>query len=53
MAEMLISLITGLAVGAVFGMTGAAVPAPPTIAGVLGIVGITLGFAAMTIIKAR
>lgn len=50
---MIISLVTGLAVGAVFGFTGAAVPAPPTIAGVLGIVGITIGFAAMTMIRAR
>ena len=40
----IISLLSGIGVGAVFGFVGAAVPAPPNIAGILGIVGITVGY---------
>ena len=51
MMQEIISLATGLCVGAVFGFVGAAVPAPPNVAGILGIVGITLGYVAMTAIR--
>jgi hypothetical protein len=51
--EIVISLISGLLVGGFFGAVGAAVPAPPNVAGVLGIVGITLGYAFMNFLKAH
>jgi XapX domain-containing protein len=38
------ALLLGLAVGALFGFTRQDVPAPPTLAGVAGILGITLGW---------
>lgn len=44
MIEYLIPLVTGIAVGAIFSLAGATVPAPPNIPGVLGVVGITLGY---------
>lgn len=53
MFEIVISLISGLLVGGFFGAVGAAVPAPPNAAGVLGIVGITLGYAFMNSLKAH
>ncbi len=40
----LLALSTGFLAGAFFAAIGAPIPAPPTIAGVLGIVGIYLGF---------
>lgn len=40
----LLALTTGLLAGAFFAFIGVPIPAPPTIAGVLGIVGIYLGF---------
>lgn len=39
-----LALLTGFLAGAVFAYVGVPIPAPPTIAGVLGIVGIYLGF---------
>lgn len=39
-----LALLTGFLAGAVFALVGVPIPAPPTIAGVLGIVGIYLGF---------
>lgn len=39
-----LALATGFLAGAAFAAIGAPIPAPPTIAGVLGIVGIYLGF---------
>ncbi len=44
MTEYIVPLITGAAVGALFSLVGAYVPAPPNIPGVLGVVGITLGY---------
>lgn len=44
MTEYLLPLITGGIVGAAFAIAGATVPAPPNIPGVLGVVGITLGY---------
>lgn len=40
----LLALSTGFVAGAAFAFVGVPIPAPPTIAGVLGIVGIYLGF---------
>lgn len=42
--EWLFALLTGAAAGFAFGKLKLPVPAPPTIAGVLGIIGITLGY---------
>lgn len=38
------ALLTGFLAGAAFALVGVPIPAPPTITGVLGIVGIYLGF---------
>lgn len=40
----LLALLTGFITGAVFSLAGVPIPAPPSIAGVLGIVGIYLGY---------
>jgi XapX domain-containing protein len=42
-----LALCTGFLAGAVFAAVGVPIPAPPTITGVLGIVGIYLGFRAV------
>ncbi|QLD87882.1 DUF1427 family protein [Natronomonas salina] len=39
-----LALLTGFVAGAVFAYVGVPIPAPPTVAGLLGIVGIYLGF---------
>lgn len=39
-----VALLTGFAAGAVFAVIGVPIPAPPTVTGILGIVGIYLGF---------
>lgn len=39
-----LALLTGIIAGAAFAYVGVPIPAPPTVAGVLGIVGIYLGF---------
>lgn len=38
------SFLTGLAVGAIFALLKLPIPAPQTLAGILGIVGLWLGF---------
>ena len=40
----IIALCTGFVAGAAFAAIGVPIPAPPTITGVLGILGIYLGF---------
>lgn len=40
----MIALLTGAVVGALFRFLGIPVPAPPTLAGIMGIVGIYLGY---------
>lgn len=40
----LLALLTGFITGVVFSLAGVPIPAPPSIAGVLGIVGIYLGY---------
>lgn len=52
MTEYLVPLITGGVVGAIFSLAGAYVPAPPNIPGVLGVVGITLGYMLVSAWKA-
>ena len=49
--DYIIPLITGVLVGGLFSAVGAYVPAPPNIQGVLGVVGITLGFMAVSYFK--
>jgi len=44
MWDYIVPLLTGGIVGAVFAVVGANVPAPPNIPGVLGVVGITVGY---------
>jgi len=51
MSDAIISLAVGAGVGAVFGFFGAGVPAPPTIAGVLGVAGISLGYFLVSVVK--
>lgn len=41
------ALALGIAFGAIFGATSLPMPAPPTITGVVGILGVTLGFLAL------
>ncbi len=49
--DYIIPLLTGILVGGLFSAVGAYVPAPPNIQGVLGVVGITLGFMAVSHFK--
>ncbi|MDR5655572.1 MAG: XapX domain-containing protein [Halobacteriota archaeon] len=42
-----LALLTGLLTGVVFGLLKAPIPAPPSISGVLGILGIYLGYVAI------
>ena len=44
LAIAMLALCTGFLAGAAFAAVGVPIPAPPTIAGVLGIIGIYLGF---------
>ena len=47
------ALAVGILVGLTFGFTRLPVPAPPTIAGLLGIVGITIGWQIAGLIAER
>ncbi|WP_017756643.1 XapX domain-containing protein [Calidifontibacillus oryziterrae] len=44
MKEVLLSLVTGAIVGFLFAFLRLPIPAPPALAGIVGIVGIYLGF---------
>jgi XapX domain-containing protein len=44
MKEVLMATFTGMVVGALFSLIKLPIPAPPTFAGVMGIVGIFLGY---------
>ena len=48
MTEVLLALLVGLIVGAIFGGVGIVPPAPPTWAGVAGIVGIVAAWQAVS-----
>lgn len=43
MKEVLLSLSTGIGVGALFTLLKFPIPAPPTLAGISGVVGVFLG----------
>jgi len=49
--DYLVPLVSGVLVGGAFAAVGAYVPAPPNIQGVLGVVGITLGYMLITAAK--
>ena len=49
--DYIIPLATGILVGGLFSAVGAYVPAPPNIQGVLGVVGITVGFMVVNQLK--
>lgn len=51
MVEVLISLVIGGLVGVIFSVISIPVPAPPTVAGVAGILGLTLGYMAVATLK--
>ncbi|MFB5664177.1 XapX domain-containing protein [Alteribacillus sp. HJP-4] len=44
MQDIILSLLSGIAVGLIFGFIRLPIPAPPALAGVMGIVGIFLGY---------
>ena len=48
MREVIMATLVGFLVGAVFAKLKLPVPAPPTLAGVMGIVGLFLGYVAAT-----
>ena len=45
--QVLLALVTGVVAGAVFAALEVPIPAPPHVAGVVGIVGLYLGFRAV------
>lgn len=51
MIDILIATAVGMLVGGTFALFGAQVPAPPNIAGVMGVVGITVGYMLVTQLK--
>ncbi|MEO0139227.1 MAG: DUF1427 family protein [candidate division WOR-3 bacterium] len=44
MKEIVLAFLTGFITGAIFSMAKLPIPAPPTLAGVMGIIGIFLGY---------
>ncbi|MCD5407016.1 MAG: XapX domain-containing protein [Desulfotomaculum sp.] len=42
--ELVLALLAGLAVGLLFGKLKLPIPAPPSLSGILGIIGIFLGY---------
>lgn len=48
MREVLLALLTGFLLGIIFCRLKLPVPAPPTLAGVMGIIGIFLGYIVAT-----
>lgn len=47
-----LSLLTGIFVGCLFSVSSLPIPAPPTVAGILGIVGVYVGFVVVNYLKA-
>ena len=50
MKEVIMATLTGLAVGVLFSFLKLPLPAPPTLAGLMGIVGMFVGFVIMNYI---
>ncbi len=48
MKEILLTTLTGAGVGAVFSLLKLPIPAPPVFAGLMGIVGLWIGYAIVT-----
>ncbi len=48
MKAITLSLVTGIAVGSLFTLLKFPIPAPPTAAGIAGVVGVYLGLVIMT-----
>ncbi|MXR51977.1 XapX domain-containing protein [Halovenus sp. WSH3] len=46
-SQVALALLTGLFAGALFGLVQTPIPAPPNLPGILGIVGIFLGYRAV------
>ncbi len=44
MKEVILATLTGMVVGAIFSFFKLPIPAPPTLAGVMGVIGIFLGY---------
>ena len=51
MKELALSLLTGFVCGGVFAFFSLPIPAPPVLSGIIGIVGIFLGFLAITSVR--
>lgn len=49
----LLATVTGIVTGLVFGFFEVPIPAPPNLAGVMGIVGIFLGYRLMSYLSAQ
>lgn len=48
MKTIILAFLAGSIEGAIFGKVGLPVPAPPTVAGIMGIVGIMVGYMFVT-----
>lgn len=44
MIQVALALVTGMVMGAAFALLRLPIPAPPTLAGIAGVVGVFLGF---------
>ena len=47
-----LAMVTGIVTGAVFNAVGVPIPAPPNAAGVMGIVGVFLGYKLVELVSA-
>lgn len=46
------AMATGIVTGAVFNAAGVPIPAPPNVAGIMGIVGVFLGYKLIEVVSA-
>lgn len=51
MSQILLAFVTGFVLGGVYAVLGLPIPAPPGLAGVAGVLGITLAFMAVRWVK--